>query len=363
MNGLGRILASETNVSDLLAYFTEEDPTPWSDLLRALPAQAIREGRARTVKRADLILTDESGSPIGAVEVKLGHHLNKEQSEWYTETFEEGVPLLLTSLDSESLRDELPDSRWITIPLPDLVGRWTSSSSPEVAVLAEAATKVLQSWAALITAVSVGAEGRAAEPLASITDPFLGRVLTRALKPAVREAGAENAYTGVTSGGGNAMLQSWRKFEGRENGQNAIAEVRWQPSKQIMDFRFGVDVDTGGRAEREAAWELATALDQEIRVNNFAAHLREVDPNCADLLLSSRGAGRPSAKGNWEEIVAKGFERGDASRFNPGFRRDGDTRFQASVRIDTERATGPDIVVLLGHALNYLTESWARRNA
>ena len=52
-----------------------------------------------------------------------------------------------------------------------------------------------------------------------------------------------------------------------------------------------------------------------------------------------------------------GFERGDGSRHNPGFYRDGDTRFEASLRIDTARATGPDAVALLGHALDYLTEA------
>lgn len=360
MNGLGRILTSETNVSDLLAYFTEEDPTPWSDLLGTVPTQVIREGRARTLKRADLLLMDDDADAVGAVEVKLGHHLSDEQSDWYTETFDAGVPLLLASLDPEVPSDDLPDSRWTAIHLPDLVNRWSESSNPEVAVLASAATKVLESWSVLITAVSTGTDGQGAEPLASISEPFLGRVLTRALKPAVLEAGADSAYTGVTSGGGNALLQSWRRIPERPNGQYAIAEVRWQPARRILDFRFGVDVTPGGRAEREAAWELATTLDAVIRVDSFAAHLREIDPDRAGLLLNSKGSGRPSAKGDWWEIVEKGFVRGDSSRYNPGFRRDGDTRFEASVRLDTTRATGPDIVALLDHALRFLTESWVK---
>lgn len=78
----------------------------------------------------------------------------------------------------------------------------------------------------------------------------------------------------------------------------------------------------------------------------------------ADLVIRARGVGRPAAKGEWGEIVQKGFERGDGSRYNPGFYRDGDTRFEASLRIDTARATGPDVVALLGHALDYLTEAW-----
>lgn len=171
--------------------------------------------------------------------------------------------------------------------------------------------------------------------------------------------GVSAAYTGVTSGAGGARFQSWRPFPGRPRGQNAIAEVRWQSAKQIMDFRFGVDVSPDERAERAAAWELATTLDEVIRADSFAAHLREVDPDRAELLLSPTGSGRPSVKGDWEEIVAKGFVRGDASRFNPGFHREGDTRFMASVRIDTTRVTGPDIVALLSQALAYVAESSA----
>lgn len=363
MNGLGRILASETNVSDLLAYFTEEDPTPWSDLLGALPARAIREGRASTEKRADLLLMDAAGDTIGAVEVKLGHHLSEAQSDWYLSTFAADVPLLLTSLDPEDPHDSALDPQWTVAPLPSLVGRWMESTNSEVAVLAAAATRILESWSALITAVSVGVDGREAESLSSISDPFLGRVLTRALKPAVVKAGADRAYPGVTSGGGNALLQSWRAFPQRQEGQNAIAEVRWQPAARKMDFRFGVHVLPDGRAEREAAWHLATTLDEAIRIDSFSDYLRETDPDRAGLLLTDKGSGRPSAKGDWAEIVEKGFERGDASRYNPGFRRDGDTRFEASVRIDTTQATGPDIVALLGHALDYLTESWALRSS
>lgn len=356
MNGLGRILASETNVSDLLAYFTDEDPSPWGELIGTVPVAVVREGRASTAKRADLLLKDESSATVGAVEVKLGHHLSKEQSDWYTATFDADAPLLLASLDPVDERIALPDARWSAVLLPDLMGRWTNSPVREVAVLATSVTEILTAWSTQVAAVSAGIGGSAAEPLATISDPFLARVLTRALEPAILEAGAESSYAGVTSGGGNAILQSWRRFSDRPKEQKAIAEVRWKPATQVMDLRFGVDVRDSGREAREAAWQLAKALDEAIRADNFAAHLREVDPNRAELLVASRRAGRPSAKGDWEEIVKKGFERGDAKRYNPGFHRDGDTRFEATVRVDTTRATGPDIVALLERALTYLTE-------
>ena len=167
------------------------------------------------------------------------------------------------------------------------------------------------------------------------------------------------ACTSAASGAVGTRFQSWRQFPGRPQGQYAIAEVRWKPIRQNLDLRFGIDVCAGGRAEREAAWGLATALNGAIRADRFAAHLRELETEHAELLLSPSGSGRPSVKGNWAEIVAKGFERGDASRYNPGYHREGDTRFEASVRVDATRATGPDIVALLGHALDYLAESVA----
>ncbi|TDP79291.1 hypothetical protein DEU31_1663 [Brachybacterium sp. AG952] len=356
MDGLGRILASETNVSDLLAYFTEEDPSPWVELIGKAPARVIREGRASTAKRADLLLQDESGATVGAVEVKLGHHLSQEQSDWYTTTFEADVPLLLASLDPVDERVELPDPRWSALLLSDLMGRWTGSSVHEVAVLAASVTAILTAWSTQVAAVSTGMGGRAEEPLATISDPFLGRVLTRALVPGVRSEGAEAVYTGVTSGGGNPLLAAWRTFRNRPSEHCVIAEVRWQPEHQNMVLRFGVDVDGTGREAREAAWQLATTLDSAIRADEFAAHLHEIDPERAELLVLAKRSGRPTAKGDWGEIVQKGFERGDGSRYNPGFHRDGDTRFEASLRIDTTRATGPDVVALLGHALAYLRE-------
>jgi hypothetical protein len=171
--------------------------------------------------------------------------------------------------------------------------------------------------------------------------------------------GATVAYTNVASGVGGRSFQSWRPFPGRPLGQNAIAEVRSQVAERNLEFRFGVDVSTVGRTGREAAWDLATTLDGAIRADTFAAHLREVDPDRVELLLPTRGSGRPSAKGDWEEIVAKGFVRGDASHFNPGFHYEGDTRYVASARIDAARATGPDLIALLRNALFYLTGSLA----
>lgn len=53
------------------------------------------------MKRADLLLQDTDGETIGAVEVKLGHRLGQEQSDWYLETFDADLPLLLATLDPD----------------------------------------------------------------------------------------------------------------------------------------------------------------------------------------------------------------------------------------------------------------------
>jgi hypothetical protein len=356
MNGLGRILASETSVSDLLAYFTEEEPERWKEILGRAPTDVERESGHGTLNRADLVLRDEDGSVIGAVEVKLGHRLSPEQASWYEATFGVDVPLILASLDLVRPEAAGTGARWTPVPLSDLIGRWADSSDPAVAAIAAAAQRVLAEWSAVVTSVATGGDGTSDDVLSTITEPFLGRVLTRALEPAVKAEGADATSAGVTLGGGNAILQAWRTIPERPKDQFVMAEVRWQPARPVMDFRFGIEVeaDEDPHAARQAAWELAQQIDESIRVDAFLEHLRKVDPRSSALLSSSRASGRPAAKGDWAEIVKHGFGRGDAKRFNPGFYRDGDLRFEAQAKVDTSQATGPDVVALLGHALRYL---------
>lgn len=189
-------------------------------------------------------------------------------------------------------------------------------------------------------ALGMGHPDDASGPRALSSEPLRVGELLQELEPALRARGAEQAISESTTGQG-AILQCWKQLPGAPDGHRAIAEVRWAPACQVMDFRFGLDVGASDRTSRAAVWELAGQLDDVIRTDRFIEHLRQVDPDRADLLSSKISSGRPAPKGDWTEIVERGFQRGDAAYFNPGFLRDGDTRLQAAARIDTARATGP----------------------
>lgn len=318
-SGLERLLASETNLSDLLAYFTQRDPKRWSGLVRDFPVDVVREGGAGTPKRADVVLNGSDKGTVGAVEVKLGHSLSKQQMAWYEDTLGPEVPLILTSLDSTDTAIDGVGERWVHISLADLVARWTSSADTEVATIATATHRVLDSWSHAIDAVAGRAGEGNADPLDNIRDPFLARILTRTLKPALLAEGARAAYPGTTSGGGNAILQGWAALPGAPEGEVVIAEVRWSPGRDVMDLRFGLDFGPSGQEARAAVWERAQQMDDAIRADRFIEHLSSTAPNLVGLLSTKKPSGRPAAKGEWTKIIENGFQKGDAKEFNPDF--------------------------------------------
>jgi hypothetical protein len=347
--GLRRLMAGENNNSDLLQYLTDRDPSAWNGIVAGV-ATAERESRIGTRRRADLVLRDRSGNPVAAVEVKLGHYFDDKQAAAYEESFGPEVPLLLAGLDADGAAATADTGRWRFLHLSAIFAMWTRSADPEAAA-ASAATRVLAHWdEVLSSALSTRGD---ASVLAQIEEPFLTRVLTRALREQLERGGADRAYSDVTLGGGNATVMAFSQIAEEKPGREFIAEIRWNLRAPTMDFRFGLDYPSGSRGEREAVWDAAKRLDDVIRADRFIAHLKAERPDLVGL-LTSRGTGRPRAKGDWDEIVERGFVRGDAKHFDPGFRRDGDTRLEATARVDLERATAADVVELLGAALQYL---------
>lgn len=77
--GLGRLLAQETSVSDLIQFLSDRDASPWAELVGFVPDEVSRE--VREANNADLLLT--SGSRSAVVEVKLGHLMSDQQQEKY----------------------------------------------------------------------------------------------------------------------------------------------------------------------------------------------------------------------------------------------------------------------------------------
>lgn len=356
LRGLSRLLTTETNVSDLLAFLTELDPSVWTELLGTVPVSALREGSARTANRADIQLLGENGTVLASIEVKLGHHLDEDQQSWYEETFEDGVKLVLVALDAESVSDGELGERWTSVDLAELVGRWRESDDGEAATISAAMYRVLAGWSDSIAAVTRGRGDGAAAPLSQISQPFLGRVVTRVLREPVCDAGAESALASVTSGGGNAILMAWLPVEGDDLSRSYIAEVRWKPVSEEMSLRFGLDYGDDGEEARTALWARAQAMNDVIRADRFTEQLAERDPELARL-LKAKGSGRPNPKGDWEHVIRDGWSGAAVKGRNPGFWRDRAHRLEASASVDLSHASGPDVVALLWSALKYLSEA------
>lgn len=351
--GLRRLMGRETNISDLLHYLTDRDPAAWAGIVEHV-ATSARETGISSRKRADLVLHDAEGNVVGAVEVKLGHVFDGDQAQAYEKAFGEETPLVLAGLDVDGEAAEVDADRWRYLRLSELFECWTRSSDAEAAAVASAATRVLAHWEREISSILDQESDQSV--LARIDEPFLARILTRALRERVQVAGAGRAYASVTSGGGNAILQAFSSVSEKTPKREYIAEVRWDLNASTMDFRFGLDYPWGSQAERAELYAHAQRLDDAIRVDSFIAHLRSARPGLASL-LATRGTGRPTAKGDWGEVVEHGVDLVDIRGRSPGFFRDKDFRLEAKSRVDLHRATAADVSALLTEALAYLAGS------
>ena len=74
-----RLLAQETNVSDLIQFLSDRGPSPWAELVGFVPDAVTREALADN--HADLLLTSDSKTAV--IEVKLGHLMTVKQRERY----------------------------------------------------------------------------------------------------------------------------------------------------------------------------------------------------------------------------------------------------------------------------------------
>jgi hypothetical protein len=110
--GFGRLLAQETNVSDLIQFLSDRDASPWAALVGFVPDNVSRE--VQKANNADLLLS--SGSRVAVIEVKLGHVMSEEQQKKY-EALSIRPDLYLAALASDNLRLGKNSERWTFISL------------------------------------------------------------------------------------------------------------------------------------------------------------------------------------------------------------------------------------------------------
>lgn len=359
--GLGRLLARETNVSDLIQFLSDREPSAWAELVGFIPTSVARE--ALEANHADLLLTTDSKTAV--IEVKLGHLMSTKQQEQY-EALSSQPDLYLAALSSDEIRLQTDPNRWRFLGLSELVSRWEQVDDEPARLLAREAAGVLRTWDQMISGVF---DHRSAEtwlPLSVLNQKFLARVVTRRISQDLRNRG-RLASAGVTSGGGLPLVQGWTPIRDDGKDRTFMAEIRWWETKPGGELRFGVDFNPrSGQDEdeevRRAAYDLARSMDADIDYPSLRANLSEVRPDLAELMQRDK-ASRPKAKGDWEQVVVHGFRgaalasrKGNNRRLtSPDFFGDGALRFQAIAEIDFERASARDVADLIDSTLEYLS--------
>lgn len=366
--GFGRLLAQETNISDLLQFLSDRDSTPWRDLVGFVPASVERESRA--ANHADLLLVAEDGHRA-AVEVKLGHVMDEKQQQGY-EAIGAGTDLYLVALtmDSQRLKVGSTDrpSRWKFRSLTQVFGAWTDVDDEVARVLARQATLVLSEWDAKLSAVFVPMDQDGSSPLDVLRHKFLARVVTRRIAIDLRDRGRSH-YAGVTKGGGLPLVQAWTRIRNGSDDRRFMAEIRWWETKPGGELRFGVDFrprpgETENEELRRASFDLADSMDQYIDFGALQGRLEITHPRLSRLLHREKNS-RPAAKGDWDEIIRMGFagtpkvkdKKNTRKVTRPAFHGDGTLRFQAIADVDFTAASGHDIADLLDATLTYLTDT------
>jgi hypothetical protein len=201
--GLERLLAQETNVSDLIQFLSDRDPSPWAELVGFVPDAVTREALADN--HADQLLTSDSKTAV--VAVKLGHLMTVEQQEKY-EALASRPDLYMAALTADKVRLASDSDRWGFLSLSDLVSCWEKASDELARLLASEAARVLQGWDRMISGVFDTRSAEGWTSLSALTQKFLARVVTRRVAQDLRVRG-RLASAGVTSGGGLPLVQGW----------------------------------------------------------------------------------------------------------------------------------------------------------
>lgn len=360
--GFARILAHETNISDLLQELSDRDLSPWTDVVGFRPTKVDREVRLGKTEGfpnagiADLRLVDQDGKQA-LVEVKLGHVLSRDQQARYESWQADRTALYLVALsaDAHCVKPAMR-GRWTFIDLATLVRGWSLSDNEEARVLAREALKILEDWDALISSILNGEA-----PLVALTAKFPTRVVTRRIAADLITRGYA-AYARVTSGGGLPVVQAWAPAtDPADEDRSFIAEVRWWETKPGGELRFGVDYTMEpDRSTRREAYDLASSMTAVIDAQALRDHIMQISPVIGNS-LDRPDSGRPSAKGDWGHVIENGFaspgpgqRRTTRRSINPGFYGDETQRFQAITGLRFDRLSAPQLTDLLDLTLRYL---------
>lgn len=358
--GLHRVLFGENNVSDLIQYLTDIDPTPWQHLVGFVPAICDRESRSNN--HADLHLRSATGD-AAIVEVKVGHIFDEGQQARYEELGEDtALYLAALPLDGDRIDNNSSVDRWKFLSLVQLFEPWTIVEDPAARVFAAEIVSILRQWDTDMSAMFKAQTDQESKPLSTLSEKTLARIVTRRIATQLESRGPRG-YAGVLRGGGIPVVQARTPVTGQQTHRCFIAELRWS-TPATGELRFGIDFSSStehpeDRELRRAAFALAEAMESFLDFSPLADHLQKIQPNVGGLLIDRKHRTWPKAKGDWEQVIEHGLHLPEGKKrrnqITPAFYGDGALRFQASVHIDLSIARAPDITDLLAATLDYLS--------
>ena len=345
LRGMDRLLAGETNVSDLLQLLTDLDPTPLRDLVGVVPRSAMREHPLLGNKVADLVLKGDGNCQI-LLELKLGNDLSDGQAaayEVYRDADAQRRRVVLAALSAD--RDQIADrAGWTFLTLASIAEKWTSSQNAAAREISGLMASTLTRWDGVLDAVLLRHDAPGALPVNALDSKFLARVASReiARRLDVREPGSpvNESWATVSNGGGMAIAQALSHIAG-DSQRCLIAEVRWKHvgARLCVELRFGVDFWGENNAQnRGDAWQLATQMSDAITARALRAHLIKRAPGLVPALTPHRTS-RTTRDDGWDAVVRRGFRSnanpdgipGDRRSYRCGFVGDGTLRFEEAV--------------------------------
>lgn len=367
--GIDRLLARETNVSDLVQFLSMRDSSPWESVVGFRPDRIERE--ERTANHADLLLL--SGDRKAVVEVKLGHVMDDRQQKSY-EALGSDHDLYFVALAADEARLAVHSDRWTFLSLTRLLGQWRTSADDLARPLAEEAARVTQDWDERISGVFERRGTDESRPLEVLNRKFVARVVSRRVAVELGDRYNEVVADVMSGNSGLPLVVAWSPILGYESDRYFMAEVRWTDSPAVGELRFGVDFYPSAGPDRDsareedeglrrAAFDLAHRMDLTIRFPSLQEHLTKKAPG-VEPLLYRKGRDRPAASGDWEQVMTHGLA-GASSRAgkkltrrncSPGFFGDKALRFQAIANIDFSEASAHDLIDLIDSTLSYLRE-------
>lgn len=355
---LGRLLKHEENLSNLIAFMVDVDPSPFAMFLGLPSGVGLKVSREQKLPgklgRLDL-LAKQDGMPIAVLELKTMAGIHGDQLKnyetWADNQAGQGVDppaLYLVELNQFSYHDA---DRWIRSTISQLLDAWVSDSDSPVQWLAAQMNFVIDGWVAELS----GPLGRATSPVvAAFAVKSCSESLFADMGPhGLRERGLvrDESFKDLPGKPSafhflpypNASRQEWLSLDIR-SGNRDDAGKYW-------NFRLGVEVDwnpteaeTGFRtviAAADRALNLAEQLKEPLALSSFKAALEaDENPELRALAATFSSTGRHD-----------GFPNGKFATDLQGRRR------STIFKLDVNRVSAVQLTLLMEFALGYLLSS------